>query len=132
MILRKKGAVIAVAKRDGGLLILIRVFELIAQGKKLSERLHPILFEFAGVEEFAVGFEPVEVVMLFNTMTGRIAMVPLDKVHHVLISFLPPFVLGHLRSIYLSTTICTFDEGMSQDLILITKSLQAKPALSER
>ena len=65
--------------------------------QQVLEQPHPVFFHLAGIEEFFVMLEPVEVLeTFFGVVAGRIAVIGFDEGLHFLVFLKPQLVLSHI------------------------------------
>lgn len=78
------------------LFILIFPSILLRHIQKLFELLQPLRFHLPSIKSFSISFDPVEKLpSLLIIMFAWITMMGIDKSLHLLIPFLPPFILCH-------------------------------------
>ena len=75
---------------------LILTFILLTQLQQLLERLYSLRLQIPSVHSFPRGFQPVQHIMFFNTVTRWIPVVFLNKFSHLIISNSPSFILRHI------------------------------------
>lgn len=83
------------------LLILILPLILFRHFQKFSKLLHPLWLHFPSIQGFSIGLQPVEHIMLLNSMLRWIPMIGFYEISHLFISFHPSFVLCHTDVIFL-------------------------------
>ena len=68
--------------------------------------------QFTGIHEFAVGFEPVEHIVLFEAVAGEGAVFGGDEVQDLIVFGKPEGVLGHILGLITSTKPSPFPERL--------------------
>ena len=63
---------------------------------EVSKLLHPLRFHLSSIKSLSIGLAPVEHIMLLYPMARRIPSIAFNKIYHLFIFILPPFILCHI------------------------------------